>query len=407
MSFFSDIGGLGGVGSALSAATGIAGLFQNRKNAKFARQMAEKNFQMQKEQNQLNYYMWQQQFQNSKYQFEEQNRLADPSVKRQMLEEAGFNPFMEQSGLGGVGSPSPTSSSLSPFSAPQYDVNSVLQSEQLRQSNLSATIGSIGQLLDSLEKIGKIDNVVTESKVKSNVAKATEQASIDIVNNQAVTSSVESAMAELHLDQYPAELQASLQKLLYENNLLDSQALLNDVERGRVREQTSYIRQQKISLIQSMSETFERITGLKLDNEQKRAFNRVVDDMYYWQIREMRSRVVQNLASAHQAETQSNLNEANTRLAQINGFWAGMPTTYDQYVYANNQQGVARPLGVHIPGSLGDVLRTTRALDNAYKKAQTDFATMRQGTTITDLLLDNYDKFEKRQMKKKKFTRHR
>lgn len=371
MGFFQDIGGLGGVGSALSAASGIAGLFQNRKNAKFARQMAEKNFLLQKEQQRLNYEMWSSEFRNSKYQFEKQLEMQDPAVKRQMLEDAGFNPFMEQGSLGQVGSPSPTSSPLGSISAPQYDVGSVLQSEQLRQSNLSTTIGSIGQLLDSLQKIGTIDNVVTESKVKSNVAKATEQASIDIVNNQAVTSSVESAMAELHLDQYPAELQASLQKLLYENNLLDSQSLLNDVERGRVREQTSFIHQQKISLIQAMSETFERITGLKLDNEQKRAFNRVVDDMYYWQIREMRSRVAQNLASAHQAETQSNLNDANTRLAQINGFWAGMPTSYDQYVYAKNRGRSANRVGIFMPGSLGDVLYTTRRLENDWREAAT------------------------------------
>lgn len=370
MGFFKDIGGLGGVGSALSAATGIAGLFQNRKNAKFARQMAEKNFLLQKEQQRLNYEMWGAEFRNSKYQFEKQLEMQDPAVKRQMLEDAGFNPFMEQGSLGQVGTPSPTSSPLGSISAPQYDVNSVLQSEQLRQSNLNTTIGSIGQLLDSLEKIGTIDNVVTESKVKSNVAKATEQASIDIVNNQAVTSSVESAMAELHLDQYPQELQASLQKLLYESNLLDSQTLLIDVERGRVREQTSYIRQQKKSLIQSMSETFERITGLKLDNEQKRAFNRVVDDMYNWQLREMRSRVAQNLASAHQAVTQSNLNEANTRLAQINGFWAGMPSTYDQYVYAKNHGRTANRVGIFMPGSLGDVLYTTRLLENDWRKAE-------------------------------------
>lgn len=365
MSFWQDIGGLGGVGSALSAATGIAGLFQNRKNAKFSRQMAEKNYLMQKEAQRLQQENWRAEFNNSKYQFEQ---LNNPSIRREKLEEAGFNPFMDQSQ---VSSASPTSMPSSNVLTPQYDVGSVFQSEQLRQSNLNTTIGSIGQLLESLEKIGTIDNVVTESKVKSNVAKATEQASIDIVNNQAVTSSVESAMAQLHLDQYPAELQASLQKLLYENNLLDSQALLNDVERGRVREQTSYIKQQKLSLIQSMSETFERITGLKLDNEQKRAFNRVVDDMYNWQIREMRSRVAQNLASAHQAETQSNLNEANTRLAQINGFWAGMPTTYDQYVYAKNRGRTANRVGIFMPGSLGDVLYTTRRLENDWRESET------------------------------------
>lgn len=407
MSFFGDIGGLGGVGSALSAATGIAGLFQNRKNAKFQRRMAKMNFDLQKEYAAKNYDLQVAAQDMQRYQFQEMMGLQDPSTKRKMLEDAGFNPFMDQGGLGSVSSSGSTAGSVGSVMPPQYDVNSVLQSEQLRQSNLTSTIGSITQLLDAMEKIGTVDNVVAQSKVKSNVAKATEQASIDIVNNQAVTSSVESAMAELHLEQYPQELQASLQKLLYESNLLDSQALLNDVERGRVREQTSYIKQQKLSLIQSMSETFERITGLKLDNEQKRAFNRVVDSMYQWQLKELQSRVAQNYASARQAVTQSSLNEANTRLAHINGFWAGMPQTYDQYVYANNQQGVARPLGIHIPGSLGDVLRTTRLLDNAYKKAQTDFTTMRQGTTITDLLLDNYDKFEKRKLKKKKFTRYR
>lgn len=407
MSFFGDIGGLGGVGSALSAATGIAGLFQNRKNAKFQRRMAKMNFDLQKEYAAKNYDLQVAAQDMQRYQFQEMMRMQDPATKRKMLEDAGFNPFMDQGGLSSVSSSGSTAGSVGSVMPPQYDVNSLLQSEQLRQSNLTSTIGSITQLLDAMEKIGTVDNVVAESKVKANVAKATEQASIDIVNNQAVTSSVDSAMAELHLEQYPKELQASLQKLLYESNLLDSKALLNDVERGRIREQTSYIRQQKLSLIQSMSETFERITGLKLDNEQKRAFNRVVDDMYNWQIREMRSRVAQNLASAHQAETQSNLNEANTRLAQINGFWAGMPTTYDQYVFANSLGHTAPLLGIRTPGSLGDVLRTTRALDNAYKKAQTDFMTMRQGTTITDLLLDNYDKFEKRQMKKKKSIRRR
>lgn len=371
MSFFSDIGGLGGVGSALSAATGIAGLFQNRKNARFQRRMAQMNFDLQKEYAEKNYNLQVGAQDMQRYQFQEMMRMQDPATKRKMLEDAGFNPFMEQGALGSVSSPGSSVGPVGSVLPPQYDVGSALQSEQLRQSNLSNTIGSIGQLLDSLQKIGTIDNVVTESKVKSNVAKATEQASIDIVNNQAVTSSVESAMAELHLDQYPAELQASLQKLLYENNLLDSQALLNDVERGRVAAQTDYIRQQKLSLIQSMSETFERITGLKLDNEQKRAFNRVVDDMYNWQIREMRSRVAQNLASAHQAQTQSDLNEANTRLAQINGFWSGMPTTYDQYVYARNQSGRANPLGIFMPGSLGDVLYTTRMLENDWRKADT------------------------------------
>ncbi len=371
MGLISDLGGLGGIGSLMSGITGIFSARQNRKNAKFQRKMAKQNFELQKEYAAKNYDLQVGAQDMQREQFAQMMAMQDPAVKRQMLEDAGFNPFTQDNALGSVSSPSSSAGSVGSILAPQYETNGIAQMEQLRQSNLSNSLGAIGDLLDNIARIGTLDSTVSEARVRANIAKATEQASIDIANNQSRISASEAAMSEMHLKQYPQELKAALFHTLNEIDLLSSEKLKTDAETHKVYFEQDYIHQQKIALIQQMDKVSHEIQGIKYDNEYKRVLANMADTYIDAMISDMYSRANASNAAARASISQAELNTANTRLARINGFWAGMPQTYDQYVYARNQADNAHPLGIFMPGSLGNVLYTSRMLDNDWRRSET------------------------------------
>lgn len=350
---FAKLGGLGGVGAASSLISGIGGMIQNRKNAKFARRMAQKNFDLQKEYAEKNYQFQLDQAQVQQDQFQQQMEFNSPAGQRRMLEEAGYNPFMADMSPS-MGAPSSSVSMPSQVSAPQYDISSVAQMEQLRQSNLSSTVGALSTLMDGLSKISTVDNNARITGANAAVAEGTIQSTIDLMQARASEAAASAAILSVRGKYLDSELKNAIELQLQQMDLNSISVAI-----GRYNVDSAYwsVKERKaaVDLIK------EQLRGFRISNDIKEQLG------YSY----MESQIAQNYATAGYMDS-------SAALADANAFWARMPQTYPQYLYKTGSHG-----NRHYGGALYDMFNAT--LDDLRSRASGQYSGSRESRSRTRL----------------------
>lgn len=356
MDFFKDFSG---IGAASSLVSGIGGLIQNRKNAKFARRMAQQNFDFQKEYAEKNYQFQLDQAQVQQDQFQQQMYFNSPAGQRAMLEQAGYNPFMSDIAPS-MGAPSSSVPMPSQIAAPQYDVSSVLQSEQLRQGNLTSTVGSLSTLMDGLTKLATIDPNIRSSRAKAAVDEGTVQSSIDLLQSQASESAANAAILSIRGKYLSDELKNAIQLQLQQIDLNSVSAAI-----GRHNIDSAYwsAKERKAAV----DVVYEQLRGLRIDNDVKHDLARAF----------MESQIAQNYATAGYMRS-------SAALADANAFWARMPQTYSQYLYKTGSHGSR-----HFGGSLYDMFEAQ--LDDLRSRASNQYSSSRESRSRTKLNKKSFD----------------